>query len=410
MGYTNAPSIETDGLIFAMDQGNNRSYKGPAVTNLMQYLLVAGTGTAAGYSSVASTAIEDIPGLGPTAFTYNTIQNDYPAVSTNCCPSLFSYNGGQAVSPNTTYTYAIVYKCDSGYTNANYMYRYEYTSNGGSLTIEQGIFSTTNRAYLGNGWYWAWGTFTTQATTNWLGYMGAYYYRSSTTPDRLAVAKVLLVQGTYTSLHPMFWPAAATARSGTAVIYDQTNRNPTLTAANLTYGSDGYFSFNGSTSTLIFPENSDFNTQTPSVEVWFNTSFLNQNGFFFEKGQVNTQYSLFLAGGNIYWRQKFSGGFTELLASTSTYLTSGAWNHVVGTFTSGTRRIYVNGVLATSDTQTGTIDTNANGCSIGVYGGFNGTRDYYFNGTIANLKVYNRVLTASEVFGNFSALRGRYGI
>lgn len=410
MGYTNAPGIETDGLIFAMDQGNARSYKGPAITNLAQSLTVVGTGTAAGYSSVASAAIEDIPGLGPTAFNYNTIQNDYPAVSTNCCPSLFGYNSGQAVTPNTTYTYAIVYKCDSGYTNGNYMYRYEYTANGGSLTIEQGIFSTTNRAYLGNGWYWAWGTFTTQATTNWLGYMGAYYYRSSTTPDKLAVAKVLLVQGTYTSLHPSYWPAPATARSGTTVIYDQTRRNATLTAANLTYGSDGYFSFNGSTSTLIFPENSDFNTQTPSVEVWFNTSNVGQSGFFFEKGQVNTQYSLFLAGGAIFWRQKFSGGFTELLASASTYLTNNVWNHVVGTFSSGTRRIYVNGVLATSDTQTGTIETNANGCSIGVYGGFNGVRDYYFNGTIGNLKVYNRVLSASEVFGNFSALRGRYGI
>ena len=410
MGYTSSPSIETDGLIFAMDQGNGRSYRGPAAANLMQYL-VTGSSTAAGFSSVASAAIEDIPGLGPTAFNYNTIQNDYPAVSTNCCPSLFSYNGGQAVTPSTTYTYAIVYKCDSGYTNANYMYRYEFTANGGTLTIEQGIFNNSNRAYLGNGWYWAWGTFTTQATTNWLGYMGAFYYRSSTTPDKLAVAKVLLVQGTYTSLHPMFWPAPATTRSGTEVIYDQTNRNPTLTAANLTYGSDGYFSFNGSNSTLIFPENSDFNTQTVSVEVWVKTNAISQNGFYFEKGQVNTQYSLFQEGGNMIWRGVVGGSMTNMVTfTTATYMSITSYAQVVATFTSGYQALYVNGVLVNSNTLTGTLATNTNGCSIGVYGGFNGGRSYYLNGTIGNLKVYNRVLNASEVFSNFSALRGRYGI
>lgn len=408
MGFANAPSVATNGLIFAMDQSNPRSYQGPAVTNLAQYLTVSGTGTAAGYSSSAAIAVEDIPGLGPTAFTYNTIQNDYPAVSTNCCPSLFSYNGGQVVTPSTTYTYAIVYKCDSGYTNGNYMYRYEYTASGGSLTIEQGIFSTTNRSYLGNGWYWAWGTFTTQATTNWLGYMGAYYYRSSTTPDRLAIAKVLLVQGTYTSLHPKYWPNPATARSNSGIIFDQTGRNPTLTAANLTFGSDGYFSFNGSSSTLIFPENSDFNTQTVTVEAWCNPVTLAQNGFLFEKGQVNTQYSLFFNGNSvIYWRQ---GGLSDLTVAAGSYMTAGTWNQIVGTFKSGEQCIYINGNLVASNTATGTMGTNTNGCSIGVYGGFNGGRGYYFNGTIGNLKVYNRVLSASAVLQNFAALRGRYGI
>lgn len=407
MGFANSPSIATNGLIFAMDQSNIRSYRGPAITNLMQYLS-SGSSTAAGFSSVASTAIEDIPGIGPTAFTYNTIQNDYPAVSTNCCPSLFAFNGGQAVTPNTTYTYAIVYKCDSGYTNPNYMYRYEYTASGGAFVVEGGVFNNTNRAYLGNGWYWAWATFTTAATTNWLGYMGAFYYRYSTTPDKLAIAKVLLVQGTYTSLHPRYWPDPASSRTGSNIIYDQTGRNPTLTAANLTFGSDGYFSFNGSTSTLIFPENSDFNTQTVTVEAWCNPTTLAQNGFLFEKGQVNTQYSLFFnSNSTIYWRQ---GGLSDLIVTAGTYMTAGTWNQIVGTFKSGEQRVYINGNLVASNTATGTTGTNPNGCSIGVYGGFNGARAYYFNGTIANLKVYNRVLSASEVFQNFVALRGRYGI
>jgi hypothetical protein len=96
--------------------------------------------------------------------------------------------------------------------------------------------------------------------------------------------------------------------------------------------------------------------------------------------------------------------------TTATYMSITSYAQVVATFTSGYQALYVNGVLVNSNTLTGTLSTNTNGCSIGVYGGFNGGRSYYFNGTIGNLKVYNRVLNASEVFQNFAALRGRYGI
>lgn len=410
MGFNNAPTIVTDGLIFACDQGNAKSYQGPAISNLAQSLTTVGTGTAAGYSSTAVPATEFIPSLGTVSFNYNVIQNNYPAVSTNCCPSLFAYNSGQAVLPSTLYTYSIVYKCDSGYTNANYMYRYEFTANGGTLTIEQGIFSNANRAYLGDGWYWAWGTFTTQPTTNWIGYMGAFYYRYSTTSDRLAVARVLFTQGDYSAMPPIYWPTVATTRGANNVINDQVGGN-TMTATSLSYASTGLFSFNGSSSTLVFPENSSFNTQTPTIEVWVNTNATTQNGFFFEKGQVNTQYSLFQEGASIQWRSLLNGAVTNMISlATASYLTAGRWAQVVATFTSGYQAVYVNGVLAASNTLAGTIATNTNGCSIGVYGGFNGARSYYFNGSIGNVKVYNRALSAAEVSQNFAALRGRYGI
>lgn len=414
MGFNHSPTIATDGLIFACDQSNTKSYKGPAITNLAQTLAITGLGTAAGYSSTSVPATEEIPGLGLSSFSYNVIQNNYPAVSTSCCPSLFQYNAGgvlgQAVLPSTLYTYSIVYKCDSGYTSPNYMYRYEYTASGGTLTIEQGIFSTTNRAYLGDGWYWAWGTFTTQPTTNWIGYMGLFYYRYSTSTDRVAVARVLFTQGDYSAMHPIYWPSVATTRAATAVIYDQVGSNA-MTVANLTYGLDGYFSFNGSTSTLVFPENPTFNTQTVTVEAWVKTNATTQNGFFFEKGQVNTQYSLFQEGANMIWRGFLNGVLTNMVTfTTASYLSTTNWAQVVATFTSGYQALYVNGVLVNSNTLAGTLGTNTNGCSIGVYGGFNGARGYYFNGTIGNVKVYNRALSASEVAQNFTALRARYGI
>ena len=157
---------------------------------------------------------------------------------------------------------------------------------------------------------------------------------------------------------------------------------------------------------VIMEENSALNTQTPSVEVWIKTNATNQNGFWFEKGQVNTQYSLFQENTSIVWRQASLSQYT----TTATYINTTEWAQVVGTYTSGDRKTYINGVLRTSDTQTGTINTNTNGMSIGVYGGFNGGRGYYYNGNIAIVRVYNRVLTASEILQNYNAQKSRFNL
>ena len=182
MALGHSPAITTNGLIYYHDVNNIKSYAGPSIQNMMTGITPVGTGTATGYSSVGGSELVNIPQLGLTTTYYNYIQNNYQTYtpnSNNCCPSLFQYANGIAVTPSTLYTYGLVYKCDSGYTGPNYMYRYEYASNGGAYVTEGGVHSDSNRTYLGNGWWWAWGTFTTNASTNWLGYMAAFYYQYS---------------------------------------------------------------------------------------------------------------------------------------------------------------------------------------------------------------------------------------
>jgi len=180
--------------------------------------------------------------------------------------------------------------------------------------------------------------------------------------------------------------------------------SPTYNSSNL-----GYFQFVTDDFARI-PNNTALDTQTPTVEVWVKTNSTYQNGFWFEKGTVNTQYSLFQEGSAIYWRQIFSGGFTQLTVSAATYMNTSNWYQVVGTYTSGSRKLYINGVQVNSDTQSGTIDTNSGGMSIGVYGGYSGGRGYYYNGNLAVCRIYNKALTASEIQQNYNATRGRYGI
>jgi hypothetical protein len=179
--------------------------------------------------------------------------------------------------------------------------------------------------------------------------------------------------------------------------------SPTYNSSNL-----GYFQFVTNDYARI-PNNTALDTQTPTVEVWVKTNATSQNGFWFEKGTVNTQYSLFQEGSVIQWRMNI-GGITNLSTTTATYMDTSNWYQVVGTYTSGTRRLYINGVQVNSDTRSGTIATNSGGMSIGVYGGFSGGRGYYYNGNLSLCRIYNRALTAQEIQQNFNATRSRFSI
>jgi hypothetical protein len=182
------------------------------------------------------------------------------------------------------------------------------------------------------------------------------------------------------------------------------------TASNITYNSDGYYSFNGTNSIITFPNNTAFDNQAFSVEVWVKTNALSQNGFWFEKGTVNTQYSLFQEGTAIHWRAH-NGSYVNMVSvTTATYMNTTDWFHVVGTCISGSQVVYINGVSVGTGTTSGPFSTNNGGCSIGAYGGATGAHSYWYNGSIAIVKVYDRVLSAGEVVQNFSALRGRFGL
>jgi hypothetical protein len=193
------PDVSESGLVLALDGANYKSFKGTPATNLLYSLNnTNGEVNTTDFKSSYGDEIAYIPALGYKTVRYCNIYNNYPT-SGNCCPRLFDYGGNVVsknitVSPSTTYTYEIIYKVTSGYTNANYMYRYEY--NGGTYVTEAGVHSDANRTSLGDGWYHAWGQFTTQVTTNNLWLTGMWYYQYAVY-DKVSVASVSLHQGTY---------------------------------------------------------------------------------------------------------------------------------------------------------------------------------------------------------------------
>ena len=89
--------------------------------------------------------------------------------------------------------------------------------------------------------------------------------------------------------------------------------------------------------------------------------------------------------------------------------TVGEWQHVVATWepSTSTAKVYVNGVLEETKTDTNVNWTNE---TMNFQIGNSQGEPYYFNGKIPIGRAYNKTLTLAEVKQNFDALRGRFGV
>lgn len=85
----------------------------------------------------------------------------------------------------------------------------------------------------------------------------------------------------------------------------------------------------------------------------------------------------------------------------------GVWQHVVAAYNrpAGTCAMWYNGIKR----STGTVPTAFNTSGPWRVGSFI-DNIFYGNGTMGQMAVYNRVLTDSEVWNNFNAVRTRFGV
>lgn len=206
--------------------------------------------------------------------------------------------------------------------------------------------------------------------------------------------------------------ANAKSYSGSGTIWtDLSSNGVNGTNSNMTYSSSngGYFIFNNSSSVSTIANYSALNpTLGLTIESWVNFDG-DSDDFIFEKGNVNTQFSLFSHGSDIVFRTYHSGdgGYHSLGPSKSTVgVTNGQWVHIVGSWDGTTKRIYINGTMKDTVLKSGSLVTTTPGASVGRFGGT--TTGYYFGGKIAKVSIYERGLTSYEILQNFNALRGRF--
>ena len=177
-------------------------------------------------------------------------------------------------------------------------------------------------------------------------------------------------------------------------VSDTSGQNNTGTLLNATWTTGRYgtgLAFNGSNSWVTVNDSASLNLVNGlTLEAWVRPT-LNTDWRTIMLKEWDAVYELYAStttgpgtGVNI-------GGYQEVFSSTP--LPTNTWSHVAATWDGATLRLYVNGVLVASRAATGTPATSTNPLRIGG----NAHWGEYFAGTIDEVRIYKRALSAAEI-------------
>ena len=197
--------------------------------------------------------------------------------------------------------------------------------------------------------------------------------------------------------------------SGTGTTwYDISGNSRNLTMNSLSYSSNdgGYIIFDGShtaDSVATYSINFSNGFTVESVAKFSGSSY---EGLFAFNDSTNGNYINVQAQGgtNIRWEVDQSSSLT-----TTNSLTSSTWYHVTCVYegdsnnTSGTARIYINGVENNTASLGRSGQSQTSNFKLGFHDGF-------LSGNIALSRMYNKVLNSTEVLQNFNATKNRFGL
>jgi hypothetical protein len=174
-----------------------------------------------------------------------------------------------------------------------------------------------------------------------------------------------------------------------------------------------HFSFDGSVEYV--DTNQSLSSETFSVGAWFRSSAGGVKMILSKEttGGWPWNYRIWLNGGTIIGDIALSGGQSQTISSTLTNYNNGSWYYVMFTRDDSNLYLYVNGVQikTQADTMVGSI-TNAQELWIGrsafTAGGVNPNGSYQYVGDIAEVFIYDSILTSGEVLQNFDATKHTY--
>lgn len=178
---------------------------------------------------------------------------------------------------------------------------------------------------------------------------------------------------------------------------DNAVSNTGVLAADRRGRANSAYSFNGTNQCMTIPNTSNINIDTYTISVWINTTQTPvSDADFVEKwtGSGSYPYALRLQSNGHPSIRAYDGTNNPSVTATIA-VNDGNWHHVVATRTyHGAMQIFVDGVSAGSGTDNTTGTTTG---SSAVYVGCRGAPSQYFSGSLDDLRIYNRVLSASEI-------------
>ena len=195
------------------------------------------------------------------------------------------------------------------------------------------------------------------------------------------------------------------------------NNNATLVSTP-TFSSvnGGYISFNGTNQYAIINSSSTLNMGSRSYtgEVWLavrTTSASERMIYEYNIWSNNGTYQLAsLTGNNITttFPEAYVVG-TQAANYTYSPLSTNVWIYIANQFdtTNNTLRIYVNGVFAA---QTTGVTQEIGNVTSNLYIMSRGGTSLFMPANLSILKIYNQVLSATEIAQNYNAQKSRFGL
>jgi hypothetical protein len=165
-------------------------------------------------------------------------------------------------------------------------------------------------------------------------------------------------------------------------------------------GTDDYVRVNESVSV-------DITTNTITFGAWCYPTVSNKYQHILVKGVGESrQYGMWLSvGGTSQIFRNLNGVVSQTNVTISTPWVVNNWNYIMLVYNGSTIKIYLNGLEVFSENASGNIlHTNSN-----VNLGGEPTQSFLFVGNITNGQIYNRALSADEIFQNYNTQKTRFG-
>jgi hypothetical protein len=388
MAYSRGPKTITEDLIFHYDTGNEKSLVGEPTTNLATNLDLYDMGLGLTYLGV-----ED--GWKKYSMGGTWSGGGYPY---SVALGAVSFTGGLSYSTRATIKTNVEYKFNYfGTSGINYVNEPK-NSSGTSTAILNGDGSRTVSTY----------NFAYTNTTTQLGYLltnpiNGITFNPST--DFIWLKDYQVEQKSHVT------PFVSGTRSNTQSLLDLSKRS-VMTVANASFDSNAMLNFDGTNDyaqLTSFPQPTNYIT----CEAWINPQDLVTPGTI-RGGVISSTNSMYLGIFDSYDGTTF-GSHWAVQTSTGArpYNVNGSiprnqWTHLVGTYNGSVSRVYINGVEVWNASLTGTIPSAT--YYIGTYGGTIVDDTHNFNGYIPVAKIYNRSLTAEQVYQNYNASKSRFGL
>lgn len=210
-----------------------------------------------------------------------------------------------------------------------------------------------------------------------------------------------------------YWPLDEGSGSSTI---DQSGNGNNGTWSGGAVGTNGYYSagkvgkwagmFDGSSTNIDAGNNSSLNiTATITLAVWVNQTSWNNYPFPISKGYAGIGYSLQIRNDNSIWfEMDDTSGTRHYYNPTSLFIPNGTWTFVAATYDGSIERIYINGQQDGSGLS-GTFTTGTSTNHVYIGGKPPGYPYGPLNGSLDDVRIYNRALSSAEIMALYDAER-----